>query len=263
MQSPEIHSLDRNSLDRIRIVLVEPAGARNVGSIARVMANMGLSDLSIVNPQCDWSGEEAQHMAVRGRGILAAAQIVEDLPTALTGCQRVVASTHREDLPTMPETPAQALAWLWEVPGNSAIVFGREDCGLTNQELDFGQRYLRIPVSAAYTSLNLAQAVGICAYELHQLAMLPPSPQNLSEQLNSLPPNFAAADQLDRYCQQLEALLLKVGYLLPETAPKRMSKLRRIANRAALSADELALLWGISSQINWKLNRSEEIVKKS
>jgi tRNA/rRNA methyltransferase len=233
-----------------------------VGSIARVMANMGLSDLSIVHPQCDWSGEEAQHMAVRGRDILAAAKIVADLPTALTGCQRVVATTHREDLPYMPETPAKALAWLWEVPGNSAIVFGREDCGLTNQELDFGQRYLRIPVAAAYTSLNLAQAVGICAYELHQLAMEPASrPENLSKDLNLLPPSFAAADQLDRYCQQLEALLLKVGYLLPETAPKRMSKLRRIANRAALSEEELALLWGISSQINWKINRSEDAEK--
>jgi tRNA/rRNA methyltransferase len=232
-----------------------------VGSIARVMANMGLSDLSIVNPQCDWSGEEAQHMAVRGRDILAAAKIVADLPTALTGCQRVVATTHREDLPQMPEAPAKALAWLWEVPGNSAIVFGREDCGLTNQELDFGQRYLRIPVATAYTSLNLAQAVGICAYELHQLAMIAPK-SNCSESLLSAPPiSFAAADQLDRYCQQLEALLLKVGYLLPETAPKRMSKLRRIANRAALSEEELALLWGISSQINWKINRSEEAAK--
>jgi tRNA/rRNA methyltransferase len=244
------------SLDRVRIVLVEPAGARNVGSIARVMANMGLSHLSIVNPQCDWAGEEAQHMAVRGRALLDTVQICSDLPTALAGCQRVVATTHREDLPTAPASPANALAWLWEIAADTAIIFGREDCGLTNQELDFAQRYLRIPVAATYTSLNLAQAVGICAYELHQLAQ-----EKTSSPISTQ--NLATADQLDRYCQQLEALLLKVGYLQTHTAPSRMSKLRRIANRAALSEEELALLWGISSQINWQLNHPEKISKNT
>jgi tRNA/rRNA methyltransferase len=239
-------------LDRVRIILVEPAGARNVGSTARVMANMGLSHLSIVNPQCDWAGEEAQHMAVRGRDILANAQIVSDLPTALAGCQRVVATTHREDLPSLPVSPATALTWLWEVPADTAIIFGREDCGLTNQELDFAQRYLRIPVAAAYTSLNLAQAVGICAYELYQLAQAETAPPISTKSL-------ATADNIDRYCQQLETLLLKVGYLQTHTAPSRMSKLRRIANRAALSEEELALLWGISSQINWQLEHPDKI----
>jgi tRNA/rRNA methyltransferase len=239
------------SLDQVRIVLVEPAGARNVGSIARVMANMGLSQLWIVNPHCDWAGEEAQHMAVRGREILANAQIVSDIPTALVDCRRVVATTHREDLPQATESPAQALAWLWEIPDKTAILFGREDCGLTNQELDFGQRHLRIPVAAAYTSLNLAQAVGICAYELYQLAQENRQPSRPAG-------SFAAADQIDRYCQQLETLLLKVGYLQTHTAASRMSKLRRVANRAGLSEEELALLWGISSQINWKLEHPEK-----
>jgi tRNA/rRNA methyltransferase len=239
-------------LEQVRIVLVEPAGARNVGSIARVMANMGLQQLVIVNPQCDWACEEAQHMALRGRNILVEAQIVADLPAALVGCRLVVATTHRDiDLPQMPQTPAQALASLWQVAGDTALLFGREDCGLTNQELDLAQHYLRIPVAESYTSLNLAQAVGICAYELYQLAqadLVPVLPMK----------NFATADQIDRYFQQLEDLLLKVGYLQTNTAANRMSKLRKLANRATLSEEELALLWGTAKQIDWKLQHPEK-----
>jgi tRNA/rRNA methyltransferase len=249
----EFDLVNMQKLSQVRIVLVEPAGARNVGSIARVMANMGLSQLYIVAPQCDWAGDESQHMAVHGCGVLEQAQIFSDLPTALSGCQRVVATTHREvDLPRPPAPPAQTIAWLWEATADQAIIFGREDSGLTNQELDFAQRYLRIPVAPAYTSLNLAQAVGICAYELQQLAVVPvPAPlskKNLAKQ------GFAPAEQVDRYCQQLEVLLLNVGYLQPHTAANRMAKLRRIANRAELSDQELALLWGITSQINWRID---------
>jgi tRNA/rRNA methyltransferase len=242
-------------LSQVRIVLVEPAGARNVGSIARVMANMGLSKLVIVAPQCDWAGEEAQHMAVHGRAVLDQAQIFPDLPAALIGCQRIVATTHREaDLPRVPETPRQALAWLEEITADRAIVFGREDCGLTNQELAFAHRYLRIPVAPTYTSLNLAQAVGICAYELQQLTLVPTAP--LLSKKNLAKQGFAPVDQIDRYLQQLETLLLKVGYLQPHTAADRMAKLRRISNRAELSDQDLALLWGITSQVNWQIEQN-------
>jgi tRNA/rRNA methyltransferase len=240
------------SLDEVRIVLVEPAGARNVGSIARVMTNMGLRQLVIVNPRCDWCSIEAEHMAVRGRDILTNTQIVADLPAALVDCRVVVATTHRDlDLPQMPQSPKQALTNLWQVTGAKAVVFGREDCGLTNQELDLAQHYLRIPVAKSYTSLNLAQAVGICAYELYQLAQTDLEPVVPLQ-------NFAPADQIDRYFQHLEDLLLQVGYLQAHTAANRMSKLRKLANRATLSEEELALLWGTVKQIGWKLQHPEK-----
>ncbi len=244
------------SLDEVKIVLVEPAGARNVGSIARVMANMGLQQLVIVNPQCDWISTEAESMAVRGRDILTNAQIVADLPAAVADCRVVVATTHRDiDLPQMPHPPRQAMAKLWQVAGAKAILFGREDCGLTNQELDLAQHYLRIPVAENYTSLNLAQAVGICAYELYQLAQSDLEP---ILPIQNFAPNFATANQIDRYFQHLEDLLLKVGYLQTHTAPNRMSKLRKLANRATLSEEELALLWGTVKQIDWKLQHPEK-----
>jgi tRNA/rRNA methyltransferase len=236
-------------LERVRIVLVEPAGARNVGSIARVMANMGLKQLFLVSPRCDWQGEESQHMAVRGADVLAATKVVGNLKSALVGCTRVVATTHRQDLPVAPQSPEVALSWLQEVEGSIAIVFGREDRGLDNQELSLAQRYLRIPVDDAYTSLNLAQAVGICAYELGRC------PATTSE---PAPEKLATIDGLDRYLNQLEELLLEVGYLLPHTAPHRMAKLRHLYNRSNLTEQELALLWGTSSQLRWALKTAKE-----
>ena len=121
-----------SSLDRIRIVLVEPAGALNTGSIARVMKNMGLTQLVIVNPQCEIDGEEATQMAVHAIDLLKSAKIVPDLPTALEGCTRVIATTARERaIPTQLETPRQALPWLVESTESTALIFGREDSGLT------------------------------------------------------------------------------------------------------------------------------------
>jgi tRNA/rRNA methyltransferase len=246
-------------LERIRIVLVEPAGARNVGSIARIMTNMGLSQLVLVAPRCDWLGEEAMHMAVHARSLLAQAQVVPDLRTALIGCERVVATTHRQDLPMAPtQSPATALGWLRSATGPAAILFGREDRGLDNQELDFAQRYLRIPVDPAYTSLNLAQAVGICAYELVRAeneidGAQPTIPEQPQQTTDTGDP--ATIDQIDRYLGQLETLLLDVGYLYPHTAPSRIAKLRRIYNRSNLSEEELALLWGTCKQLRWALEQ--------
>jgi tRNA/rRNA methyltransferase len=174
-------------LSGIRIVLVEPAGPLNVGAIARVMKNMGLRRLVLVNPQCDPLGAEARQMAVHAADVLTAAQYVNHLPEALHGCRRAIATTGRDTtLPVTLEPPREALPWLMAgddgEPGGerveAALIFGREDRGLTNEELNYAQRFIRIPSTDAYASLNLAQAVAICAYELHLFAMAhqPPTP---------------------------------------------------------------------------------------
>jgi tRNA/rRNA methyltransferase len=242
-----------NSLHHIRIVLVEPAGALNIGSIARVMKNMGLSQLVIVNPQCEVAGEEATRMSVHAINLLQSARIVSDLPTALAGCTRVIATTARErSIPTLLETPRQALPWLVESNEPTALVFGREDSGLTNAELNYATRYLRIPVGSEYTSLNLAQAVGVCAYELQ---MCLGSIDDLNQPVAShIPlPFIAPVELVEGYYQQLETLLLDIGYLLPHTAAHRMEKIRRLYNRSQLSPNEVALLRGILRQVNWAI----------
>jgi tRNA/rRNA methyltransferase len=244
-----------NSLHHIRIVLVEPAGALNVGSIARVIKNMGLSQLVIVNPQCEVDGEEATRMSVHAIDLLQSAKIVPDLPTALAGCTRVIATTARERaIPTLLETPRQALPWLVETDEPTALIFGREDSGLTNAELNYATRYLRIPVGSEYSSLNLAQAVGVCAYELQVCASSVESePQDLRLQIPQQL-DIAPVELVEGYYQQLETLLLEIGYLLPHTAAHRMEKIRRLYNRSQLSPNEVALLRGILRQVNWAIN---------
>jgi tRNA/rRNA methyltransferase len=298
----------------IRIVLVEPAGPLNVGSVARVMKNMGLHQLVLVNPHCDHLGEEARLMAVRAADILETAKVVESLPAALVGCIRAIATTGDDgrSLPTKLEDPAEALPWLLEAP--SALIFGPEDCGLTNAQLNRAQRLIRIPSSDAYSSLNLAQAVAICCYELYreegrsprevgssatdsvtdvtdvrkkeegtqkqeEEASFPGSAwerisrgsassidatDNLStcyqEQLatsqteNPSPPlTSAPLENLEGYYQQLETVLLKIGYLQPHTAASRMEKFRRLYNRAYPTIQEVAMLRGVLRQTEWAM----------
>lgn len=251
----------------IRIVLVEPAGPLNVGSVARVMKNMGLHQLILVNPQCDHLGEEARLMAVRAADILENARVVESLPEALVGCTRAIATTG-DDRPiaTKREEPADALPWLLEAP--SALIFGREDCGLTNAELNYAQRLIRIPSSDAYTSLNLAQAVAVCCYELYKSGVrsqesvvnpslevnpLPPPRGENQEENASIPIASATFENLEGYYQQLETVLLKIGYLHPHTAASRMAKFRHLYNRAYPTVDEVAMLRGTLRQIEWAL----------
>ncbi|NJO39748.1 MAG: RNA methyltransferase [Cyanobacteria bacterium CRU_2_1] len=267
-------------LTRIRIVLVEPAGSLNLGSVARVMKNMGLSQLILVNPQCDRLSPEARQMAVHAMDVLEAAQAVKSLPEALQGCQRAIATTGRPHttLNITLEHPRTALPWLLE--GNfvseahfsSALIFGREDRGLTNEELNYAQRLIQIPANPLYPYLNLAQAVAICCYELHESARELErwgDGENRKGRENSsssplppaLPPSppLAPLDTLEGYYQQLEALLLKIGYLYPHTAASRMEKFRRLFNRTYPSLTEVAMLRGILSQMEWALqaNRSD------
>ncbi|WP_271254945.1 RNA methyltransferase [Pseudanabaena sp. Chao 1811] len=240
----------------MRIVLVETAGARNLGSVARVMKNFGLSELWLVNPQCDRLSDEAIHMAVHAREILENAIIVESLPEALMGCQRAIATAGRIDKGDMKVTsPPQGLSWLSQV-ATSAIVFGAEDRGLSNAEIQHCQQVLRIPVNPDYPSLNLAQAVGVCCYQWQLLRDDPKSHENLTSQiaqdlLKSAPIDLAPREDIEACYQQLEAVLLKIGYVYPHTAAHRLRKFRNIFDRANLSPSEVAMLRGILRQINW------------
>ena len=267
----------------VRIVLVEPAGGLNVGSIARVMKNMGLAHLTVVNPKCDPLGEEARRMAVHADDVLNGANIVATVPDALQGCQRVVATTARDrDLNLPVDLPRVGLQWLLgtdlkpispttsegEDTSSMALLFGPEDRGLSNAELIYAQRLITIPTNPAYASLNLAQAVALCCYELRQLInpelfkvnTTPHSPmaseENLSSEraINELDSiNIAPVEMLEGYYQQLEDVLLTIGYLYPHTAKRRMEKFRLLFNRSTLSPNEVAMLRGILRQIEWAI----------
>ncbi|MGK7930444.1 MAG: RNA methyltransferase [Microcystaceae cyanobacterium] len=232
-------------LNQVKVILVEPAGSRNVGSVARVMKNMGLFSLILVNPHCDPYCEEAQHMAVHAKDVLNNANIVSSLPEALNGCHRAIATTGRTcSLQTPLETPKNALPWLLTDNLTSALIFGPEDRGLSNEELNYAQRFVCIPANPDYSSLNLAQAVAICVYELYQVSL-----ENVER--SPITTNIATLDQMEGYYQHLEKTLLESGYLYPHTAASRMEKFRHLFGRIELTEDEVFMLRGILRQFNW------------
>ena len=237
----------------VKIILVEPAGPLNVGSIARVMKNFALKQLVLVNPQCDYLGEEATRMAVHAKDVLETAVCVPTLPEALIGCKRAIATTARTRDNSLLQSPREVLPWLLEVEAQpAALIFGREDRGLSNEELNYAQKFMRIPTDSGYASLNLASAVAISCYELAQS-------QPLTIETNALDNEIAPMEVVEGYYEQLESLLLSIEYLYPHTAASRMEKFRQLYNRAQLQTTEVAMLRGILRQISWAIAQSGKL----
>ena len=249
-------------------MLVAPAGPLNVGSVARVMKNFGLTQLVLVNPQCDPLSAEALQMAVHAKDVLENAQRVETIPDALEGCSYAIATTARQRGFNAPlERPQAVLPTLLtseRSPSDTALIFGPEDRGLSNEELTYAQRFTKIPTDAAYSALNLAQAVAVCCYELYQATQPKPTELSSSSPVSTgvssvtLPQNDgivqAPINELEGYFQHLERVLLKVEYLYSHTAASRMRKFRQLLNRASPTSQEVAMLRGILRQTEWALS---------
>ncbi len=241
------------------LVLVEPAGPLNVGSVARLCANFGLADLRLVAPRCDHRAEEARRMAVHGADVLQTARLYPDLAAALADCHRVVAASGRPPAAAGGGTlaavdPADALRWLLEgSEDGSALVFGREDRGLSKDELLQAGRILTIGTDGAYASLNLSHAVAVVLHELHGCRRAPAEAAARPEPEPEPEPACRAA--LESALADAQALLLEVGFLLPHTAHARMAKVRGLLQRAQISDDEVALLRGMVRQLRWASHR--------
>ncbi|QCH15719.1 RNA methyltransferase [Synechococcus sp. CB0101] len=232
----------------LAVVLVEPAGPLNVGSVARLCANFAIDQLRLVAPRCDHLGAEARQMAVHGEALLEQAQLYPDLAAAIADCQRVVATSGRIETESLPlSEPAPALRWLWQGSrgdAGAALVFGREDRGLSNAELLQAGRLVRLATSEAYASLNLSHAVAICLHELQACRTTERTePADLG--------NLCERGALEATLADAEALLLEVGFLYPHTAAARMAKLRALLQRAQVQEPEVALLRGMVRQLRW------------
>ena len=233
----------------LAVVLVEPAGPLNVGSVARLCANFAIQQLRLVAPRCDHLGAEARQMAVHGEAMLEQAQVYPDLAAAVADCQRVVATSGRIETESLPlSEPAPALDWLSQGSSSgatAALVFGREDRGLSNAELLQAGRVVRLSTSEAYASLNLSHAVAICLHELQACRTTPPP------QAAPADDNLCHRGALEATLADAEALLLEVGFLYPHTAAARMAKLRALLQRAQAQEPEVALLRGMVRQLRW------------
>jgi tRNA/rRNA methyltransferase len=241
----------------LRVVLVSPKEPGNIGSSARAMLNMGVSDLRIVAPRCDVLAPEALYMSVHARALVENAQIVDTLEGATHDCDFVVGTSAREHSDLIPARyPGELRPLVWAAR-NVAVVFGREESGLTTEELARCQARVRIP-TAEYASLNLAQAVLIVLYEFiqsHRVTLdAPPREENL-----------APREQLEGSFAQLKSLILEIGYTDSRRVDHMMRLYRKIFDRAQLEADEVRMFRGLWAQMAWiakgnkpNLNRANE-----
>ena len=231
--------------ENISIVLVEPQSPGNIGMVCRAMKNMGLSQLRLVKG-CDRFHPESLKFAVAAKDLLEQAELFDDLASALADCTMTVGTTrrhgkYRQEILSPPEVAA-LLKGQADPDCRAAIVFGREDSGLTTDELSLCRWHATIPSDADYGSLNLSQAVLIFCYELGKAADSPGGGR--LEQM-------AASGEMESLFSQMDVCLQKIGFLNEQNPGHIMRSLRRIYFRAELDSREVAILRGMLTQIDW------------
>ena len=238
----------------LKVVLVEPNGPINVGSIARLCSNFGVNELRIVSPQCDVFSLEVRKMALKGQSYIDNCKIFNTIPEAIFDCDLVLATCGRIDLSNdiECESPEEISKWISSFVeiNNLGILFGREDRGLSNNELLFAHKIINIKTSQNYPSLNLSHAVSIILYELNKC-----STKNLKKDLNVF--NLASSKQIYESFKDLEKLLIRTGFLLEQNSYSKISKFKKYVLKANTSSHEINILRGIVHQINWFLNNSK------
>ena len=244
----------KKKIFNLKVVLVEPNGPINVGSIARLCSNFGVNELRIVSPQCDVFSLEVKKMALKGQSYIDNCKIFNTIPEAIFDCDLVLATCGRIDLSKNIEceSPEEISKWIssFEKINNLGILFGREDRGLSNNELLFAHKIFNIKTSQNYPSLNLSHAVSIILYELNKS-----STNNLKKDLKVF--NLASSKQIYESFNEIEEMLIRTGYLLEHTAFSKISKFKKFILKAKTSNHEINILRGIVHQINWFLNNSK------
>lgn len=236
-----------NLLDKICVVLVEPQSPGNVGMVCRAMKNMGLRHLRLVKG-CRTDQSEARRFAVAARDLLDGAIRFESLEEALADCEISVATTRRIGK-YRQETmePGELVTRLQEGMGASrvALVFGREDNGLSTDELALCRWQATIPTSDEYGSLNLAQAVLIFCYEVSR---------GLVTGVKAPERQLATTAEMEVLYRHMEQTLYEIGFLDAANPAHLMRTLRRIFARAELDGREVAVLRGMMSQVEWAMD---------
>lgn len=246
-------------LDQISIVLVEPSHPGNIGAAARAMKTMGLSRLVLVNPR-RFPDDEATRRAAGAESVLNQALVVSDLATALGNIDCVVGTSVRDREVGWPtKTPRETADYINQKLNDDAsqvaILFGRENSGLTNAELESCQAQVRIPANSEYSSLNLASAVQIIAYELRCKSLEDVETDTQVEKNGSLKQRQQAAStaQKQGHLDHLQQTLEDIDFVRTKPPTQLMRKLSRLYNKADLTVEEIQILRGILTAINEKL----------
>ncbi len=247
----------RNGIDvavdasRIAFVLFKPQSAGNIGAAARALMNMGFADLRLIAPEADGkrARRDAAIMAVHAQDLLAGARTYPDLAAALDDRTLTVGTTcragpYRSGALKLHDTAAELAALRGE---RVAVIFGPEDRGLTNNELKLCQRLIRIPTASGYSSINLAQAVMLVAYEL----MIAGGAAGRRDAAPDRIPKRAETTAIDAMFERLARALTAIGFLPEDNPDHIMFTLRAIVARSGLDTRELDIFNGIARQIGW------------
>lgn len=240
-------------LSHIRIVLIGTLYSGNIGSVCRAMANFGISDLVLVDPFCADGWDEAAKLAVHAAPILEARRTVATLDEAVADCNAIVGTTARLGLYRQHvSTPRQAAPDLLALAnsGTVALVFGREDRGLLNEEVARCTHLLRIPADPGYVSLNLSQAVLLCGYELFLAC------DSYEHPCEKSPP--ALGVHRLKLLEKWREMLLLIGFMSPAKADHMMQGIQRIFSRGASSADDVNIMLGVARQATWAAHHAQD-----
>ena len=242
------------ALENISIILDETQLPENIGSVARAMANMGIMQLVLVKPKnCDLSRvrRTATGMSV---DIVEQMEVYDDLRTALKPFQFIVGTTARlgNHRPAMAD-PRLLASELIPISKNNrvGILFGPEDCGLSNEQLRFCHKIVTIH-TASFSSLNLSHAVMIICYELFM---------NSHEPSTVSLPRLANSFELEGMYDHLQKVLMKIGFINPQNPEHWMNNVRRFLSRVSLRAREVKIVRGICRQIDWYTEQMEKTRK--
>ncbi len=230
----------------IRIVLVGTTHPGNIGAVARAMKNMGLSDLYLVKPKV-FPHEDATARASGASDILERAKVVDSIDKALVDCIYVAGASARSrtiNWPSMGPRDCAERMIRENANGDVACVFGPEKTGLHNDDLDLCHTLLTIPTDPGFSSLNLAMAVQVFAYEIRVASMLDEGPVFDVE----APP--ATSDEMERFYEHLENVLRDVRFLDPDNPRHLMRRMRRLFIRARPDKNEVNILRGILTAVD-------------
>ncbi|AMC99340.1 MULTISPECIES: tRNA (cytosine(32)/uridine(32)-2'-O)-methyltransferase TrmJ [Halomonas] len=235
-------------LDRIRIVLIGTSHPGNIGGTARAMHNMGLADLALVAPRCEPLTSDTISRASGADHIVHGARRVETLEQAVADCTLVVGASARSRTLPWPMITPRALGSrlsdeLSGAESRVALVFGREDSGLSNAELQRCHAHVHIPTNPDFSSLNLAAAVQVLAYEC-RLAWLAQQDEEEGAEAEPHQP-LASHEELEHYFAHLERTLITIGFHDPSLPRQLMARLRRFTLKARPERMELNILRGI------------------
>ncbi|TMO47967.1 tRNA (cytosine(32)/uridine(32)-2'-O)-methyltransferase TrmJ [Pseudoalteromonas ruthenica] len=242
------------ALENIRIVLVNTSHSGNIGSAARAMKTMGFSNLYLVDPACEIDSH-ASALAAGATDVLGQAQVVDTLEQALEGCVLAIGTSARSRTLSWPMVdPRQCGEKLVKEGGSSpvALVFGRENSGLTNEELQLCNFHVCIPANPDYSSLNLAMAVQTLCYET-RMQFLDTQEQAVEQDDNEYPTN----EQMQRFYEHLQSTFSNTGFIIKQHPGQVMTKLKRLFNRARPEQQELNILRGMLTSVDKQQNNQD------